>query len=885
MKPVENKKPLRIIFFLMLILSIMLTSCNSARTVSHEKYTSDQYLPSHEAVVLDASGVSPQKYSSSEEEFSILNQMELKMENEYLALYIGKYYDIAVLDKHTNKIFFSNRGAYRYMDNKKNQLSDEAKRLLYSQVSLEYADVGQHFSTLSSYPDCFQEENKVIVKSNSQQLLVKYIFGSDSKNKLIVPAFTVDTYQYYDKLMKKKIDDGEMNLIQYSDFANNYELVSYNKLDAIERKSYQERYPLIKKLGKIYVLKSNLSAVTEKKLTKMTKMLEITEKTIQQESEAIGGVKYYNTTPYFEIPVIYELQGRDFIVRIDTKNIKYNKGFYLTRVQLLQSFGATLPEEEGYLFVPEGSGMIIHNDTNVYKENSMDVPFYGPDFGIMHHNLETLEYGNTFPIFGAKMNHSAVFAIVENGEALGGVTAMTHNPHSDCNTISPYFHYFWYDQLNREGVALAFSNITPVTPYVVRYHFLYGDNASYSGMARYYQEYLLHTGVIKDKLEDNQMSMDIQLIGAITKKIKVAGVPMNRDVPVTTFKQAQAILNKMVSKSIGNISILYSGMINGGLDYSSPSKLKIEKSLGGHNGYLEFIRYAEQQDCDSFMDADITKIYKKGNAISSRKDFVRSLNKNSAVVSSFSPASNDARYDRMAVLVNPIRYRFVVDSFLGEYNKHYNKYLYLSSIGESLNSNFDEKDGLTREEVKVLTVRELKKFKDAGYQIKLDSGNVYALKFADSLTNVKLDSSSTRLEGQSVPFIGMVLKGYVNFTGMPLNQSRDYKKALLKVIENGAGLHYLLMDAEPLILTDTKYTDFYSSNADIWMDEIQSVYHKLNQDLGTLSSQCIIDHKQVKNDLFQVAYENGTKVFVNYSDTDMKLDNIEIKANDYTVVH
>ena len=173
MKPVENKKPLRIIFFLMLILSIMLTSCNSARTVSHEKYTSDQYLPSHEAVVLDASGVSPQKYSSSEEEFSILNQMELKMENEYLALYIGKYYDIAVLDKHTNKIFFSNRGAYRYMDNKKNQLSDEAKRLLYSQVSLEYADVGQHFSTLSSYPDCFQEENKVIVKSNSQQLLVK----------------------------------------------------------------------------------------------------------------------------------------------------------------------------------------------------------------------------------------------------------------------------------------------------------------------------------------------------------------------------------------------------------------------------------------------------------------------------------------------------------------------------------------------------------------------------------------------------------------------------------------------------------------------------------------------------------------------------------------
>lgn len=875
-----------VIFALLLVFNtVFLTACNVIPAISREKYTNDDYVPDENAVVYDTNGISSEKYKSSEEELGILDRMKLQLENEYLALYTGQYYDIAVLDKQTNKVFFSNKGAYMYEEEKKLNLSDETKKVLFSQISLEYADKNHKFRTLSSYPDCFEQNGRIDMDKNGKALSVKYVFGSESRYKLIVPAFTIESYKYYDDILKKMVEEGKLNLMQYSNFANNYELVTYEKLDIIKKNQYKEKYPKIEELGQIYILKPNLSAVSERKVAEITQILGITREVIEQESEKLGGVDYDNNTPYFEIPVIYELQGRDLIARIDTKNIVSGEGYYITRINFLQSFGATRPDEEGYLFAPQASGVIIYNDTEVYKINSMDIPFYGTDFAKNHQDLSAVGYDAVFPVFGLKAGDCAVFGIVESGEALGGASIMLHNAYWDYNTLYPYFYYFTHDNFNREGVALAFSRVTPVVPYVVRYHFLYGDDANYSGMARYYQKYLEQRGIIERGKASRELVLDINFIGSITKKVKVLGVPVERNIAVTSFEQAGEIIDKLNAGGINKISVLYSGVMNNGLDYKSPARVKIENCLGGLDGYRKFISESESKGNLVFTDVDITKVYEKGNGISSGSDFSKFLNKNSAIMTFYSPLDNRRAYRRMAALVNPLKYGYVIDSFIKQYNKTGHKNIYLSSVGKYLNSNFNQDSELTREEVKILTVNELEKLTAKGYKLKMDSGNAYVLKYADSLTNVSLSSSNTRLEGQSVPFIGMVLKGYMDFTGEPINQARDYEKAFLKVVENGAGLSYMLVAADDTVFMDTRYLDFYSLNADIWIERIISSYNKLNADLGGIADKRITDHCQVAENVFRITYENGTRVFINYNYSDAVVDNVKIGALSYTVVN
>ncbi len=88
-------------------------------------------------------------YKADEHDTKALASMKEMLSNEYISLYMGEYYDIAVLDKETGKIFFSNRAIYENAD----ELSDEGKADAFSQVTIEYYDGASAQNTMSSYPD------------------------------------------------------------------------------------------------------------------------------------------------------------------------------------------------------------------------------------------------------------------------------------------------------------------------------------------------------------------------------------------------------------------------------------------------------------------------------------------------------------------------------------------------------------------------------------------------------------------------------------------------------------------------------------------------------------------------------------------------------------
>lgn len=869
------------ILLLCFILSgvLLIGGCNVMKVVNNEERM--DYQLDDRVLVPDTSGTTKVK-----DERSLIKDMELVLANEYLELYLGKHYDIAVYNKETGKVYWSNPIFHEASEEVRNALIEESKKLLYSQVSIEYYNSNQKKLVMTSYPDSYSnDKEQVTYEITDNALKVTYGIGTNFADSGLIQAFTKETFDYYDQLLQEKVKEKSLSIIEYRTFANNYTLTSYSKLSSSEKKDYTARYPNLEQLDTIYTIKPNLTNKITNQLLEMYTTLGIDEEVKTAEEEKMGVVEGTDLPAYFSIPVVYQLHGNDLVVSVDTALIQSTGGYYLTKVELLKSFGASANEADGYLFLPDGSGSIVENGTKNRSQDKVSIPFYGQDYGLQFSNYQEIGIDSSFPVFGIKSDESSIFAIVENGAAIGGVSAQITSNYMNYNIIYPYFNYYMVDKFNREGAAYAFYDVSADVDYTIRYHFLTGEDGTYSGMANYYRTYLEQKGYLtrKSKKEQN-IPLDIQLLGSITKTINKFGIPVESEYPVTTFKNAEKILNTFKESEIHAVDVLYTGMMNGGVDFKAFSKVQVQKELGGINGFkvlnarLADIKYV------LYPDVDFTRIYEKGNGVSKKEDVSKTLSRNSAYMAEINPAYGSRYSENKSYLVNPILYKDMVYSFLKNYRKLDSNKIYLSSIGAYLSGNYSMNAGVTRQTSYMLTTQMLDTLKENNYVLKLDYGNDYVLPYASSLSNIPTTSSQQRLESYPVPFVGMVLKGYMDFTGKAINQSNNSDTAILQAIESGAGLNYLLMEEKQLSLVDTNQMSLFSVNYQLWMEEIIETYKKINADVGYLSNVAIKEHKQLEHNVKLVTYEDGSKVYVNYNNTAFESKDGEVEAMSYLVV-
>lgn len=866
-------------FTFILISCLALSGCSIHTVMNNEKYK--EYKSDDFSVIYEADT----KITNDEKKLAA--GMEKMLENEYLELYFGEDYDIAVYNKSTGKVFWSNPVFHDISKVERNKIPEDAKALLFSQVSVEYYNSKQKKETMSSYPESYSEnKNQVEYEIKNHALLVKYGLGTSYDNTGLVTAFTGETFDQYDAVLKKKVDKKEISILEYRAFFNSYTKYEYAAMSGEEQSELKKKYPAIEDLKAVYVIKPNLTNKRTNELLKIYTLLGIDKRISELEKEKLNEAKSGSVPAYFSIPVKYELQGCDLIVSVDTKQIEVTEGFYLTKVELLKNFGASKADEAGYLFLPDGSGSIINNNQVSVSMDKITIPFYGQDYAKNVTASSEIAIQNTLPVFGIKAGGDGLFAIVENGAAIGGVSAQITGSNINYNMAYPYFNYTEMDRLGIEGVSYAFYGSVPDVEYAVRYHFLNGDFADYSGMARYYQKYLEQNGIIRrQEGKGGRLPLDIEFLGCIEKTVNYFGIPVDNSYPVTTFKQSAAIMKLLKNGGISSAQVLYSGMVNGGMKFKSVKKIEVEPGLGGVAGFRELDAGLNKQGYEVFPNIDFTRIYKKGNGIRSKEDVSKYLNRSTASIENMEPATGMPSGRNQSYLINPLRYKDMAASFMKDFDKTGSRNLYLSSIGTNLSGNYSTREGVTRQTAQILTKELLKKLEEQGYKMKFDCGNAYVLSYADSLSNVAAASSHQRIESYSIPFVGMVLKGYLPFTGCAVNQSGNREKNILEAVESGAGLNYLLMYEKQLALTDTDYTDLFSVNYQLWIENIISAYQKLNRDLGALSNERIIRHEHIKADVNCVTYENGAKVYVNYSDCDYRSPDGLVKAQSYQVVN
>jgi len=861
---------------------------------------------------------------SQRERLIDIQEAVYKTSNNYFELWFGPMAEVYFLCLRTYEIHSTNPVFYDFGADERTErfgsgvgVHSQAERIMKSQLDLTYFNHRDgRTNSLFSFGDSVSAERSDFftevgtrdridengnVRTNPT-FTVTYTIGQDMEDFSLMLGMSQERFYRYVERLQALVDAGEIDIPTMRVFVNNHTLLSYQMmrdgLTQFDADEYRLRYPALPELGYVYMLKPVAPRLYNQILV-LYGMIGITDQDFYDNYREMGNMEMAQPPSFFRIPLVYELDGNSIVVSIDFERIEQapSPDFTLERINILRTFGATMPVDEGYIFIPDGSGAIIRNNEPLRGMSTHSLPFFGPDFGRAIPFSDMIPSNSTFPVFGARRNNVGMFAIVEQGASLGGVVVeLAGRPELNAvgnpigqfsgqiayNRVFPFVTFHAWDTVMIIGTNLSrmFTREAYNTEFTIRYNFLYDDWATYVGWAQFYQKYLERTGAITRMESAMPLPLDINLIGSISKPVNTLGIPRIIEYGVTTFNQAETIMGTLHDSGIRNANLVYSGIINGGMNFRAPNRVRFQSELGGSRGFNRLYSNLNEQGVSLFTTVDFGRAYQRGNGISlglARNDTSRHVSGHTAHIMDYAPAFQHRSFGRgnNSAILNPLLYSFMAANFIRGYqNSTDHRSVYLASIGDLLNSNFNEDMELTREDVMVLTRDLLTEVQDAGFEIMLDSGNSYVLEFADRLINVPTSSSGRRLESYSIPFVAMVLSGYLPFTGESINRSGNMHRSILEAAESGAGLHYTLIYANQLVLVDTWYRDMFSVNYRIWLNDIIDAYTRMNDKMGHLTNERIVNHERLgvrgtpEHQIVRVTYENGCVVYVNYGRVD-----------------
>ncbi len=647
--------------------------------------------------------------------------------------------------------------------------------------------------------------------------------------------------------------------------------------------------------------------------------------------------KYVNMAeeyPVFRCSLEYSFaDDGSLTVRLPANSIAFDETVYnLEYITPLQFFGAGNLKEDGYVFLPDGSGSIIDFEdfyTDEYKQNvNVNLSVYGDDYAYSnptgYHKEQVI-----MPVFGIVSTENAsdltklhsskekldsgFFAILEEGASLANLNVNFGGTAYAFATAYASYQPFPSDDYKISSTSTATYTIVSDCrysgSYVTRYVML-GDNeltaaagssaypASYVGMATYYRDYLKNNGEISAlEAVEETLPLYIEALGSMNVVEKILTFPVTVSKPLTTFEDIitmydefsdakskftekaeeydakaaaetkNAVLQEKYQKraeqyreladtmdSITNINFKLTGFANGGMYYTYPSRVDWEDSLGGDAGLAALLDAAKdrtkQEDYQFGVFPEFDFLYRSNSAlfdgITENTDISRMVDNRFASKKVYNSVL--AVYEAVYSMVISSD---ALDKLYTSFSRSYSNYglsgISLSTVGSDLNSNFDEDNPINREESMQNIVALLDRIStESEYSTLVSVGNVYTVKYADHIINLATDSSHLSYSSYAIPFVGLVLHGYVNYAGTPLNYTGSPDYDILRAIENGASLYYILCyQNTEFMKEDDTLNDYYGVDYINWYDKIIEQYNTLNNAIGGLQAFEIVDHKVV----------------------------------------
>ncbi len=395
---------------------------------------------------------------------------------------------------------------------------------------------------------------------------------------------------------------------------------------------------------------------------------------------------------------------------------------------------------------------------------------------------------------------------------------------------------------------------------------------SYVGMAAAYQDYLISQNLLPTTADiQDQLPLIIESFGVTQTKKKFLSIPFTVDVALTTFDDVETMYKELAGHkdvSIKNIKFRLTGFTNGGMTSTYPVKLKWEGEAGGKRDFkalLKFANSAERKEAGLEIYPNFDFLYVKDTStfdgINLKKIGARSADNRYAVRKEYSSFYQGySRDPSNGILVTASKLESLFNKFKKKYNKLDNDALSFVNMASDLSGDFDEDNGITREESLAYITEMLANAQGQYKNLMSDGGNLYALKYMSYLVNAPLDSSHYKRSSRTVPFWGMVVHGHVQYAGSPFNENANKDEALLRAIESGASLYFTLSyDNTDLLKDNLLLNKYYAVNYEISKDTVAAYYKKLNDVIGDLQNHRITNHQLLQVERIDVDAEAHRK--------------------------
>ncbi len=588
-------------------------------------------------------------------------------------------------------------------------------------------------------------------------------------------------------------------------------------------------------------------------------------------------------SPVIKMALEYTIDQYGLSVRLPANGIRFDETNYvLERIEILPYMGVGLTDN-GYTFFPDGSGTLFsfREWMDRTESDSLTAKIYGADYAYQKIS-GTYEEIVRYPVFGLyetleNGQDRGFLAIVEDGESMMSLETfsrtLSREAGKQMNGVRMIVEPRPKDSFQLTGAATGSASWEVVSAkkftgsFRIRYIMLTDADrhagllaanvpanqlyaCSYVGMAKAYREYLEAKGVLT-RLTTEQVDMEniplyIETLGSMITTKKVLSIPINMMSALTSFADIMTIRSELAEAGLTNLQFVLNGYTDGGLSEPSvPYKLKWEGVVEDDADFEDLLADAKENKYGIFPNFDF--VFAANDSWFDGLDLgdhaVKTV-QNRYTTKRLYSATKHATVSTFEIALSPAYFSHFYEKLLPQYEEYEPIGISVNTLGSYLNSDFDETEPYNREENKQFTIEAMQAMQNTGMQVMTEAANAYTWQYVDHITDIALDSSRYKTAYATVPFLGMVLHGYVQLAGTPVNMEGNMEYAMLKSIESGAALQFIIAyDNTEYLKNDERLSENYSVQYQIWKDDIVSMYTELNAVLKSVQTSTIVDHQ------------------------------------------
>lgn len=567
--------------------------------------------------------------------------------------------------------------------------------------------------------------------------------------------------------------------------------------------------------------------------------------------------------------------------KLGANKVDKGKTVLLTDISVFPFLGATRNDmgDDGYLFVPDGPGALIKFGSNNGLNSQFIGTVYGEDLTYLNNYDKTLinamqQSKVLYPVFGIVREHNSLTSIIDKGDTNADIIGSPAGVQTGFNTVNARFTYRkkykvitsptdgnGYFRYEDKGIRLSRS---------VDYFFGSGDQASYVGMAKTYRNYLMQSKGLKKQEGSAVVPLQLNIYGGTTLNTFTG----QSFVSMTSFRQAEQIVDYFKEHGINNADIVYEGWGSKGDPVGQPYRFPPASDLGGNAGLTDFVKHAHNAGYNVYLE-DNSTVANSRKGISLGKD---------AVTDVLGNPFDFGYLDDHSYLLNSKKMMKSINSNISKYKKLGIDGISENGIGMMMNTDFSKSGYVSRAQTEVNYAKALDAQRAPFKQVRIANAAAFALANKTTIEYMPTDGSYLTVLDETVPFYQIALHGLVPYVLGNYNTFSEPAVQLLKGIELGGNVSFTVTAEPTQRLKNSDNSYFYSTEFNVWKDTIVSEYKRVENVLNAVNGQFMTDYRQLAPDVTVMSYENGVKVVCNYTDQPFSYEGKTVQPKDFILV-